>query len=221
MSNSRRRSPASARARRDDGRRAVRRTEGDHRELRRPPAAARAPSTPASTKSARRCCCRRGRSIPAGPRTATTRPTPAGSSPTAESTLAQTAVLNVAPNGTGSGYASAGPAIWMSGGGPAADAAGNVYLLTANGAFETTLDANGFPSQGDYGNSFLKLATERRRAHGGGLLHHVQRGERVDRRRGSRLRRRPAAAGPDRLRRHGAPSHGRRRQGRQSLRRQS
>ena len=77
----------------------------------------------------------------------------------AESTLAQTAVLNVAPNGTGSGYASAGPAIWMSGGGPAADAAGNVYLLTGNGAFETTLDANGFPSLGDYGNSFLKLAT--------------------------------------------------------------
>jgi PQQ enzyme repeat len=75
-----------------------------------------------------------------------------------EATLAQTAVLNVAPNGTGSGAASAGPAIWMSGGGPAADAAGNVYLLTANGAFETALDANGFPSGGDFGNSFLKLA---------------------------------------------------------------
>ena len=75
-----------------------------------------------------------------------------------ETTLAQAAVLNVAPNGTGSGVATAGPAIWMSGGGPAADAAGNVYLLTANGAFETTLDANGFPSGGDFGNSFLKLA---------------------------------------------------------------
>jgi hypothetical protein len=76
-----------------------------------------------------------------------------------QASLAQTAVLNVAPNGTGSGFASAGPAIWMSGGGPAADAAGNVYLLTGNGAFETTLDGNGFPSGGDYGNSFLKLAT--------------------------------------------------------------
>ena len=75
------------------------------------------------------------------------------------SSLAQTAVLNVAPNGTGSGFASAGPAIWMSGGGPAADAAGNVYLLTGNGAFETTLNASGFPSGGDYGSSFLKLAT--------------------------------------------------------------
>ena len=45
----------------------------------------------------------------------------------------------------------------MSGGGPAADAAGNVYLLTGNGGFETTLNANGFPSGGDYGNSFVKL----------------------------------------------------------------
>jgi hypothetical protein len=47
----------------------------------------------------------------------------------------------------------------MSGGGPAADAAGNVYLLTANGAFETTLDAQGFPGKGDFGNSFLKIAS--------------------------------------------------------------
>jgi len=73
-------------------------------------------------------------------------------------TLAQTAVLNVAPNGTGMGYMSAGPAIWMSGGGPAADSAGNLYLLTGNGAFETTLDASGFPDKGDFGNSFLKLS---------------------------------------------------------------
>jgi outer membrane protein assembly factor BamB len=70
------------------------------------------------------------------------------------STLARTAVLNVAPNSGG-----AGPAIWMSGGGPAADSAGNIYLTTANGVFETTLDANGFPSSQDYGNSFLKLST--------------------------------------------------------------
>jgi hypothetical protein len=46
----------------------------------------------------------------------------------------------------------------MAGGGPAADAAGNIYLLTANGAFETTLDAQGFPNKQDYANSFLKLA---------------------------------------------------------------
>jgi PQQ enzyme repeat len=70
------------------------------------------------------------------------------------STLARTAVLNVAPNSGG-----VGPSIWMSGGGPAADSAGNIYLLTANGAFETALDANGFPSRQDYGNSFLKIST--------------------------------------------------------------
>ena len=69
-----------------------------------------------------------------------------------EATLAQIAVFNAAPNSGGGG-----PAIWMAGGGPAADAAGNVYLLTANGAFETTLTSSGFPSQSDYGNSFLKL----------------------------------------------------------------
>jgi hypothetical protein len=70
------------------------------------------------------------------------------------STLARTAVLNVAPSSGG-----VGPAIWMSGGGPAADSAGNIYLLTANGAFETTMDANGFPSGRDFGNSFLKIST--------------------------------------------------------------
>jgi hypothetical protein len=76
-----------------------------------------------------------------------------------ETTLAQTAVLNVAPNSAGGG-----PSIWMAGGGPAADSSGNIYLLTANGVFDTTLTASGFPSQGDYGNSFLKISTA-----GGGL----------------------------------------------------
>jgi hypothetical protein len=70
------------------------------------------------------------------------------------STLSRTAVLNVAPNSGG-----VGPSIWMSGGGPAADSAGNIYLLTANGAFETALDANSFPTHQDYGNSFLKIST--------------------------------------------------------------
>jgi outer membrane protein assembly factor BamB len=69
------------------------------------------------------------------------------------SSLARGAVLNVAPNSGGRG-----PAIWMSGGGPAADAAGNLYVLTANGVFETTLTPAGFPTGQDYGNSFLKLS---------------------------------------------------------------
>ena len=69
-----------------------------------------------------------------------------------ETSLAQTSVLNIGPN------SNSGPAIWMSGGGPGADSSGNIYLLSANGAFETTLDTNGFPNKQDYGNSFLKLA---------------------------------------------------------------
>jgi hypothetical protein len=76
-----------------------------------------------------------------------------------ESTLAPAGVLNVAPGASGSGFASQGPAIWMSGAGPAADAGGNVYLLTGNGRFETTLNSGGFPSGGDYGNSFGKISS--------------------------------------------------------------
>ena len=47
----------------------------------------------------------------------------------------------------------------MAGAGLAADSSGNIYFLDANGVFDTTLDANGFPSQHDYGNGFLKIST--------------------------------------------------------------
>ena len=70
-----------------------------------------------------------------------------------ESTLAQTAVLNFAAG------SDAGPSVWMSGGGLAADSAGSIYLITANGTFETTQTSGGFPQNGDYGNSILRLAT--------------------------------------------------------------
>ncbi|PYX59465.1 MAG: pyrrolo-quinoline quinone [Acidobacteria bacterium] len=70
-------------------------------------------------------------------------------------TLTQTKVLNVTPNGSEG-------SIWMSGTAPAADSNGNIYFLDANGTFDTTLDANGFPSQHDFGNSFLKLSTSAR-----------------------------------------------------------
>jgi hypothetical protein len=81
-----------------------------------------------------------------------------------QKTLLQTAGLNVGPNSgatvtNGTHFNMNGPAIWMSGDGPAADAQGNVYLLTGNGLFEPTLDANGFPNKGDFGNSFLKLTS--------------------------------------------------------------
>jgi hypothetical protein len=69
-------------------------------------------------------------------------------------TLARTRVFNLAPNSN-----NLGPATWMSGGAPAVDSENNIYLLMANGVFETTLDANGFPNKQDYGNSFVKLST--------------------------------------------------------------
>ncbi len=51
-------------------------------------------------------------------------------------TLAQTTVLNVTPNGNEG-------AIWNSGAGMAADASGNIILLDANGVFDTTLTSSG------------------------------------------------------------------------------
>ena len=72
-----------------------------------------------------------------------------------QSTLAQVSVLNVTPNGNEG-------SVWMSGAGLAADTSGNIFLLDANGTFDTTLDANGFPSQGDYGNAFLKISSANR-----------------------------------------------------------
>ena len=47
----------------------------------------------------------------------------------------------------------------MSGAGLAADSAGNVYFLDANGDFDANLNAQGFPSNGNYGNAFMKLST--------------------------------------------------------------
>jgi hypothetical protein len=72
-----------------------------------------------------------------------------------ESTLAQSQVINITPNGSEG-------AIWQSGGGMAADGSGNIYALVANGTFDTTLDASGFPLQGDYGNAFIKLSSANR-----------------------------------------------------------
>ena len=69
-----------------------------------------------------------------------------------QTTLAQTAVLNLTPNGSEG-------SIWQSGGGLAADAQGNIYALVANGTFDTTLDTNNFPSKQDYGNGFVKVST--------------------------------------------------------------
>ncbi|HET9178158.1 MAG TPA: pyrrolo-quinoline quinone [Terriglobia bacterium] len=66
-------------------------------------------------------------------------------------TLKQEGALDFTPNGEKG-------SVWQSGAGPAADPQGYIYLLAANGSFDTTLDARGFPSRGDFGNSFLKIA---------------------------------------------------------------
>jgi hypothetical protein len=67
-------------------------------------------------------------------------------------TLVQKTVLNITPNG-------AGGAIWGSGAGLSADQSGNIFFLDANGTFDTTLNASGFPTSGDYGNAFIRLTT--------------------------------------------------------------
>jgi hypothetical protein len=60
-------------------------------------------------------------------------------------TLAFTNIFNVTPNGGLGG-------IWQSGAGPAADASGNIFVITGNGTFDST-------TNNDYGDSFLKLST--------------------------------------------------------------
>ncbi|MGP0076792.1 MAG: pyrrolo-quinoline quinone [Bryobacteraceae bacterium] len=67
------------------------------------------------------------------------------------SSLAQTSVINVTPNGEQG-------AIWGAGAGLAADPNGYIYFLDGNGTFDTTLNAHGFPINGDFGNSFIKLS---------------------------------------------------------------
>jgi hypothetical protein len=64
-------------------------------------------------------------------------------------TLAQVAVFNTDPNGSRSG-------IWMSGGAPAVDASGNLYLSTGNGTFDGN---SGTPPNNDFGDTVMKVGT--------------------------------------------------------------
>lgn len=70
-----------------------------------------------------------------------------------ESTLKQVSVLNLTPNGSRG-------AIWMAGSGLAAGPLGNIYLVTGNGTFDTTLTHAGFPMHGDFGNALVKISTK-------------------------------------------------------------
>ena len=69
-----------------------------------------------------------------------------------ESTLSLLHTFNTTPNGNTSSGGEGG--IWMGGGAPAADASGNIYVITGNGTF----DANSSTApNNDYGDTFLEL----------------------------------------------------------------
>lgn len=69
------------------------------------------------------------------------------------SSLQQTGVFNMVPNGSEGG-------IWMSGAAPAVDASGNIYFIIGNGDFDSDdLDNDGFPGEGNCGNCFVKLSS--------------------------------------------------------------
>jgi outer membrane protein assembly factor BamB len=75
-------------------------------------------------------------------------------------TLALTAAINVTPNAIGTSPSNlAGGGIWQAGGKLPVDSAGFLYLMTGNGIFDETL-TGGFPSEGNFGDSFLKLAVD-------------------------------------------------------------
>jgi len=66
-----------------------------------------------------------------------------------ESPLAQSAVFTDSPNGQYGG-------IWMSGGAPALDSSGNMFMTTGNGTFDDTSDTLPAPNN-DFGESYLNL----------------------------------------------------------------
>jgi hypothetical protein len=76
-------------------------------------------------------------------------------------TLALTGVFNATPNGSDGAF-------WMSGGKFSTDGSGDIYGMTGNGTFDgsnstgivTGLNTAGFPVNGDYGDSFLKIAVD-------------------------------------------------------------
>ena len=74
--------------------------------------------------------------------------------------LSLASVLNIDPNGAPTSSFlddGSGNTFWNSGGGPAADAAGNIYNISADGPMDPTLNAAGFPANGDYGDSDIKF----------------------------------------------------------------
>jgi hypothetical protein len=72
----------------------------------------------------------------------------------AQNKLQLVAAFNATPNGFQGAF-------WQGGGRISADSAGNLYVETGNGTFDTTLDpTTHLPVKGDYGDTFLKLAAD-------------------------------------------------------------
>ncbi|HVY06158.1 MAG TPA: pyrrolo-quinoline quinone [Burkholderiales bacterium] len=67
-------------------------------------------------------------------------------------TLQRMTIFNTTPNGDEGG-------IWMSGGGPAADSSGNIYVMTGNGTFDPAATIPPVAPDNDFGESFLRLST--------------------------------------------------------------
>ena len=67
--------------------------------------------------------------------------------------LGLAAVFNADPNGSDTG-------IWEGQGRFSVDSGGDLYFETGNGTFDTTLNCAGFPVNGDYGDSFVKIAPD-------------------------------------------------------------
>ena len=75
------------------------------------------------------------------------------------SNLAVASILNIDPAGLPTSTHlddGSGNSFWNSGDGPAVDAQGNLYNISANGPFDPVLN-NGFPANGDYGDSFVRM----------------------------------------------------------------
>ena len=70
-----------------------------------------------------------------------------------KTSLQQTGVFNVTPNGQNGG-------IWMDGDPVQVDSQGYLYTETGNGTFDGKLNGKGFPSRADYADSVLKLALD-------------------------------------------------------------
>jgi hypothetical protein len=68
-----------------------------------------------------------------------------------QNALALVAAVNLSPNGSLADVWAAGDAVTY-------DGAGGFYVSTGNGTFDSTLNAAGFPADGDYGDSIVKLA---------------------------------------------------------------